>query len=154
MGRAGCSQKKCPHEAKPRANSFGNAPTLRVLPGKPLADFICFHFSPDTHWASWKKKTNQRPCIIDNEIPVQWEEQAFHFCKALLDYFSVKGGFLVIRSHPRERVLPSIQRALYIGEGPEFKPFPIWDLCPRPVGRGNPLKITKGLVLTSFSYLK
>jgi len=49
MGRAGCSQKKCPHEAKPRAASFGNAPTLRVLPGKPLADFLCFHFSPDTH---------------------------------------------------------------------------------------------------------
>ncbi len=27
-----------------------------------------------------------------NETPAQWEEQAFHFCKALLDYFSVKGG--------------------------------------------------------------
>jgi len=92
MGRAGCSQKKCPHEAKPRAASFGNAPTLRVLPGKPLADFFCFHFSPDTHGASWKKKNNQRPCIMDNEIPAQWGEQGFHFCKALLDYFSVKGG--------------------------------------------------------------
>jgi hypothetical protein len=92
MGRAGCSQKKCPHEAKPRVASFGNAPTPRVLPGKPLADFFCFHFSPDTHWASWKKKNNQRPCIMDNETPAQWEEQIFHFYKALLDYFSVKGG--------------------------------------------------------------
>jgi len=68
MGRVGCSQKNCPHEAKPRANSFGNAPTLRVWPGKPLADFFCFHFSTDTYWASWNKKNNQRPCIMDDEI--------------------------------------------------------------------------------------
>jgi len=91
MGRAGCPQKKCPHEAKPRAAFFGNAPTPRVLPGKPLADFFCFHFSTDTHWASWNKKNNQRLCIMDDETRAQWEEQAFHFCQALLDYFSVKG---------------------------------------------------------------
>jgi len=46
MERAGCSQKKWPHEAKPRAASFANAPTLRVLPGKPLADFFVFTFPP------------------------------------------------------------------------------------------------------------
>jgi hypothetical protein len=92
MGSAGCSQKKCPHEGKPRAASFGNAPTPRVLPGKSLADFFCFHFFPDTHWANWKKKNSQRPCIMDNETPAQWEEQTFHFYKALLDYFRVKGG--------------------------------------------------------------
>jgi hypothetical protein len=31
-----------------------------------------------------------------NETPVQWEEQAFHFCEALLDNFSVKGGTPII----------------------------------------------------------
>jgi hypothetical protein len=29
---------------------------------------------------------------MDNETPAQWEEQSFHFYKALFDYFSVKGG--------------------------------------------------------------
>ncbi len=29
---------------------------------------------------------------MDNKTPAQWEEQAFHFCKAILDYFSVKVG--------------------------------------------------------------
>jgi hypothetical protein len=33
-------------------------------------------------------------------------------------------------------------------------PSVIWDLCPRPVGRGNRSKITEGPILGSFSYIK
>jgi len=42
------------------------------------------------------------PCILDNETPAQWEGQAFNFCKALLHFFSVKGGtpILIIRASP------------------------------------------------------
>jgi hypothetical protein len=127
MGRAGCSQKNCPHKAKRRAASFGNGPNPRVLPGKPLADFFCFHFSPDTHWELWKKKNNQRPCIKDNETPAQWEEQAFHFCKALLDYFSVKGGTHIfgnkIPSH-REGFFPPYRGQYAYEKGLSTSPSP------------------------------
>jgi hypothetical protein len=46
---------------------------------------------------------------MDNETPAEWEEQAFHFCKALLDYFSVKGGTLIFGSK-----IPSQREGSYL----------------------------------------
>jgi len=77
MGRAGCSQKTCPHEAKPRAASFGNAPTPRVLPGKPLADFFVFTFPliPTGHHG--RKRTSRDPALWIMKHPPNGRNKPF-----------------------------------------------------------------------------
>jgi hypothetical protein len=87
-----CVPKRSAHMRPSQGLLLFGMPSLWGCCQRNHWQIFCFHFSPDTHWASWKKKNNQRPCIMDNKTPAQWEEQAFHFCKALLDYFSVKVG--------------------------------------------------------------